>query len=130
MKQVLFTAIALLFVILLSSCEGNTTREWKIRNNSSTIIYANFDVIQSPVTADTIPPGETQTFAISDARGGNEDPGGPLDGVNSILIFNTSDTLKKDYTLETNWLISSEQKKKRPSDYYHEYIFEVENGDF
>ena len=70
--------------------------------------------------------GESEVIFITSQRGGSSTIENPANGVNSFLILNLEgDTCKKDYSLESNWATSTEQIKKIPSHWEHEYLFVI-----
>lgn len=119
---------------MLTACEGNTTRVWKVRNNSEKIIkvkpgiqmnyFSNSDTIYIQV-------GKIETIGMNDQMGSNPNPGNPTDFIDSLFITNdTNDSLLKDIMADSNWMIRSEERNKVPSDYLHEFILELTYDDF
>lgn len=133
-KRRLFHIAALLAWCSLFACEGNTTRVWMVRNSSEDAIKVTSKMHQNyQEGSDTllIPPATFGTFGINDQRGGTANPGSPSDYIITLQISNASnDSITKDYREDSNWTIRSQHRKKVPSDYLHEFTFEIFEADF
>jgi len=133
MRKQTFLLLTLLGIaILFVACDGNTNREWKIRNNSSLFIRVTATTIfDGDPTVETIIPGFTKVFAITDQLGGTSTPQLPNQVFSSMLIINeTGDTVNKDYTNPGNWETSIKQTKKLPSLFKQKYVLVVTENDF
>ena len=63
--------------------------------------------------------------------GGNSTAQQPETYLSSLVIVNAEgDTAQKDFTNLENWESSIDQVKKTPSQYEHEYVFQVSDLDF
>ena len=126
----LLSVIAISF--LLMSCEGNTNREWIVKNNSSTTIKVEAGLVFNTSTVTkNIAAGSSEIITITEQRGGTATPQTPSDVFSSMIITNAAtDSLNKDYKLAANWKATIEQTKKRPSLYEHEYILNLTDQDF
>ena len=126
--------ITVLFVtVALLGCEGQTTREWYVQNDSSRqltiyadmVFYSNFidTVIIAPYSADMI--------SFNEVRGGQDYAGPAVRQGDSVdVVAQPPDSLTKDIINETNWLVETDHKRKIPSFYYHRFTFVVSNADF
>jgi len=118
--------------LLLTSCEGNTDRDWIIANDSSSSIEvtATF-ILDSGMSKETINSGNSKTITITNQLGGNSTPQAPNEVFTSLLVTNEEGgTFTRDFTLLENWESTIEQTKRVPSNYVHEYILYVTNEDF
>ena len=129
MKHFIFKLTFFLVAITFISCEGNTTYEWKIKNDASNSIFLEIDSSFVGLNEDTILSGETKTILIYDKMGGSSNSGDAIRWGN-LLIYKLNDTLVKNTDLESNWTIFTEQRHKIPSDYYHEFTFKLNDSDF
>ena len=121
----------LAFTSLFLSCEGSTTRERRITNNSSTSIHVVADGANLSNYNKSITPSMNEGFFTSQQRVGTQTLEDPASGVNNIEIVNTfGDTCTKDFFLIDNWDIKTERKSEIPSEWKHEYTFIVEDSDF
>ncbi len=126
----IFTALAIIFI--LSSCEGNTTKEWTINNDTSQTIYVTGnDKVLSVSINESISAGDSKTILVTDMRGGTDQYQNPADHLDSLVIINSnSDSTTKDYMIEANWEILIDERSSIPSDYLHTYDFHVTDNDF
>jgi hypothetical protein len=118
-------------IILLASCEGNTDRVRQVRNNTSGNIQVSANGSMLTNFNKTISINQTEILYIGNQLGGTDYVEYPANGIATMVITNASgDTCTKDFTIQANWDISVEQRKKIPSDWLHEYTFIVEDSDF
>ncbi len=120
----LFTAIA------LSSCEGNTTREWKVINNSSQAFQVDMKSNFNMEKVVTIETGKSEVIYVYETRGGNDDAGNTGDYFESFEIVNMSNTVRKDIQASSNWKAESEHVKRVPSFYEHKFSISISDDDF
>lgn len=119
----------ILLLLALSSCEGNTTRQWTVRNYSSQDISME-TLIDGQSKSFQIEIGDEEIILLDDKRGGQKDPGNAMSRLDSILIFNTQDTAHSNFEDANRWSIKSDHRNKVPSDYFHEFILEITDSDF
>lgn len=120
----LFTAI------ILSSCEGNTTREWKVINNSSQAFQVDMKSNFNSEKIVTIETGKSETIYVYDTRGGQDDAGNTSDYFESLEIVNLSNSVRKDILNSSNWKAESEHVKRVPSHYEHKFLISISDDDF
>ncbi len=116
--------------IILSSCEGNTTREWKVTNNSSQAfqvdIKSNFNM-EKLVTIET---GKSEVIYVYETRGGDDDAGNTAEYFESFEIVSLSDSVRKDVQASPNWKSESEHAKRVPSHFEHKFTISISDDDF
>lgn len=120
-------------ILLLSSCEGQTTYEWVVTNSGSDSIraFANVNLNYIGVEEYKIGPGESLTCAASEKRGGTADPGSMTQNLTEFYVLNSAgDTCTKDGFNENNWEAHTKHAKKIPSIYNHSFWFTVNDSDF
>jgi hypothetical protein len=126
-----FQSILLVFIIFLSSCDGNTDRIRIIKNNTTGEIKVTASGTSMSDFNKSILTGQSETLFIGGQMGGTDQVENPSFGISSMIITNaTGDTCTKDYTVQENWEIKVEQTKKRPSNWKQEYTFIVNDSDF
>lgn len=130
-QKTILKFVLFLGIIALTSCEGNTDRIRIIQNNTSGTIQviatgSIFDKVSKSILS-----GQSETLFISNQRGGSSYIEVPATGLDTLIITNSlGDTCKKDFLLQSNWNIRTEQTRKRPSNWQHEYKFAVTDSDF
>ncbi len=131
-SSIFYSLMLLAIATLMTSCEGNTDRDWIIKNNSSTKIDVTATLVfNSSTVSETIDSDISKTLTITNQLGGSERAQLPDEAFSSFIITNENgDTFKKDFALPENWMTTIEQVKKVPSLYEHEYILEVNDEDF
>ena len=121
-------------IMLLVSCEGNTTRVWKIQNNTDKVLKVKPGFhINDLSNTDTIfiLEGKLETIGMYDVPGGDAEPGSPTGQIGDLFITNESnDSLVKDIMVDSNWTTRSMERGKVPSEYLHEFILELSENDF
>lgn len=125
-------AVWLLGALALGACEGNTTRDWVISNQTDEALEIEFQLTSdaSSNTIEQLEANESITVGTWDQRGGTEDPGSPSEQIQVLTITSESgQTSGIDFRDEANWSIESEHRSKVRSDYYHEFTFTVETED-
>jgi hypothetical protein len=118
--------------LFLVSCEGTTIREWKIENHSPDVLTVYADINFSYLPADTtvVHPDQSITIGKTDNMGGQSQAGNPTDNINSILVTTfDGKSLKKDFSLNSNWIVESDHKTKLPSKYLHTFTFVISDED-
>jgi len=130
--KTIFQIAALSIIALLTACEGNTDYTWKVTNNSSSSITAySFGILDTTANVKQIASGNTETVLLGGQMGGNSTAQQPETYLSSLVIVNAEgDTAQKDFTNLENWESSIDQVKKTPSQYEHEYVFQVSDLDF
>ena len=117
--------------LVLSACEGNTDRIRIVKNvtdSELTVYTMSYDSTWSSIQ---IPSGKRETVVTTSQRGGSEDPGSPLLDVFGLIVVNANqDTLKTDLNDANNLVIYSNQIKKAPSNWEHEFVLNVDDADF
>ncbi|MAZ37660.1 MAG: hypothetical protein CL842_09445 [Crocinitomicaceae bacterium] len=122
--------VGLFTAIVLSSCEGNTTREWKVINNSSEAFQVDMKSNFSSEKVVTIETGKSETIYVNDTRGGQDDAGNTSDYFESSEIVNLSNTERKDIQASSNWKSESEHAKRVPSHFEHKFTISISDDDF
>ncbi len=117
-------------VFLWSSCEGATNREWKVTNNSSSTVYVEMKTFGSDLKTESIKAGETKTTSIFNTKKGAKAEMTATEDITSFLIYNDTDTSKKDHNNNENWVSDSEKNKGIPAEYTHKFTFTVADSDF
>jgi hypothetical protein len=123
--------LSLFIIPLFLSCEGETTAENYIQNNSSTsiIVYAETSIV-GEINA-IVQPGEQYLLFTTVNTGGTENFQDPTGYIDSLYVTNLSlDTLQKDHKLSTNWGFVAEETRKAPSTWMHINTFIVTDSDF
>jgi hypothetical protein len=121
----------ILFIFFFFACEGNTDKIRFIQNSSESAILVTANGGSLTDYTNTIAAGQTDTLFFGGQLGGTSQIENPAFGIDTLIIVNAAgDTCTKEYTLQDNWIISVEQIKKRPSNWRHEYTFQVNEGDF
>lgn len=117
--------------VFFSACEGNTDRIRIVKNASTsdvTVYTMNYDSTWSSVQ---IPSGNRETVVTTSQRGGSDSPGDPLGDIMGFVVVNDNqDTLKTDLNDINSWVIYSNQVKKAPSHWEHEFVLNVKDVDF
>lgn len=120
-----------IIIIFLASCEGNTTRDWRVDNQSSTTIYVESCLTGTvDTTVRVIDPEVMKTITITSEDKGNSIPQEAYEVFTHFLIFNASDTIEKNFTKNENWDIYIEHTKSNPDHFEMIYTVEVKNSDF
>lgn len=125
-------ALALLPVLLLMSCDGSSTYRHWLRNTTDEPVHVRAEITASAMVIDTdIDAGEETVFSVFELIGGRPDPGLPTEWIMNMVVTNAAgDTLKTDVAMEASWGICSEQLRKVPSSYQHDFFLEVRAADF
>lgn len=98
-------SFALLMVILLCSCEGETTYTQRVTNFSNDTIALQI-VSQYDNTLDYVflTPGKSETLFVLSKLGGDESAPNCTFEIDSVIVFIASGkTLKKDFTNPNDW---------------------------
>lgn len=122
----------LLFLVtatVLTSCDGGTNRSWHMTNLSGTTFQVK-TYTHGEETFEVLTDGQSKEIFGYDNIGGDSNPGRTVDYVDSLWVIAGLDTMKKDYTLDSHWVIMSEQTRKIPSSWEHDFWFVVEADDF
>lgn len=128
--------VSIAFVaVLLMGCEGNTQQSYFLENATSdwvTVIHAH-SVFTDGMDLDTvsIAAGERQELGVENWLGGREQPDLPAAFIDTLIVFNSAGQLcTKNWLLMSEWEIESFEDRKVPSQWRHEYTFNVTEGDF
>jgi hypothetical protein len=133
MMRALLSVFSTGSVILLASCEGTTTQEWKVRNASRAAIQVTpaFHVVDMQVGTTTVQSGEEVLIATSDeGRGARPDAETHIGNVERILITTDTDTAARNGTQLSDWSSSSERKRRIPGHWDHVHVLTVTDADF
>lgn len=128
MKHILW----LVFIpFLLISCDGNTDREFMVKNASSQTVQVYVEsVYNSEIDTISIGIGQTANVVYHNSMGGNSNEGTMSDFIQAMTAVNDSgQVLQKDYLLNENWLIESERVSRVPPDWRHTYTFVITDAD-
>jgi len=122
----------MVLAIVFVSCEGNTDWTWYIENDSSGTIEVHSVINLNDIDSiQFIPSGVQREIATMNMRGGRENPGSPSASMVSLVILNEEgDTILKDPKIDGNWFSNSIQRKKIPSQWEHDFHFQVFDVDF
>lgn len=112
------------------SCEGQTNRTWKVHNLSSYDVNIEYKEVFGEIEDTILASGEKMQIGYIELLGGQSEAGEPEEYIDSLLIFNLTDTCKKDFKLAENWIIVSDHFSRIPSTFTHEFTFEIEDKDF
>lgn len=117
--------------LVLSACEGNTDRVRIVKNVTTSEITAYVMSYDSVWTTFQIPSGRRETVFASSQFGGSDYAGEPLIDVLGFVIVNSdNDTLKTNLYDVDSWVVYSNQLKKAPSNWEHEFVLYVTDADF
>lgn len=130
MKLKTLRFMAIIGIPLLIACEGNTYREWNVVNNSSTQIQIELKSDLSDLEQSSVGPDSIRRIMVTDQLGGSDFPGNPTHSFDSLLIYNSNDTLIKSVFDSANWIIESEQVSTAPSGWVHRFNFTITDQDF
>jgi len=117
--------------VLLFACNGSTTNESIIRNNSSKtvsfLLYNNGFIRGDTIT---IEPAQSKTISIGETSQADEDAPDCARRIDSALvIIEGGGTLLKDISESDNWLVETEQSRNIPREFEHICIFSFGNID-
>ena len=130
-KKIIRFAIPLV-IILLASCEGNTIREWRVSNESSTSIVVRVGLVyDSDTVFQSIETGQEEIITITSEDRGNSQPQQAYE-VFSYFLVTTSDgeTTDMHYADNDSWEIYMEKSKNSPPHYEQTYTLIVTDADF
>lgn len=119
-----------ILVLLLSSCEGATDREFTVENKSSDTITVLASGFGEDTLTYTIPPTKSEMIKVYNLRGGQSDPGSPGDYFDFISIYSETDTAQLDFADQNRWTICSSHERKFPSWYVHTFLLKVNDAHF
>ncbi len=120
-----------LVIFFLASCEGNTNREWRVNNNSSTTIVVRAGIFSSDTLYLSIEPQVEKIITITSEEKGNSEPQQAYDVFSHFLVTNADgETTDMDYVDNDNWDIYIEESKRSPPHFEHTYTLVVTNADF
>ena len=130
MKLKAIRLIVILVLPLLIACEGNTYREWNVVNNSTSQIQIELKSGLSDLELSRVGPDSIRRIIVTDQLGGSDFAGNPTQSFDTLLIFNSTDTLIKNVYDSANWIIESEQASKTPSGWEHKFNLTITDQDF
>lgn len=132
MKTIITYIAPFLILFGFASCEGETTRNWFIKNNSSgAIIVTDHSIKTNEVSSVTIPSGSSQVIEITYQRGGSTRADFASETFYSITVINAlGDTTTKDCINEGSWIYEIIHRKKVPSIYEQNYYLQLSDSDF
>ncbi len=130
MKNILNFLLLLSLIVVLSSCEGSTNYTYRVHNTSSFDISLEIESFFSVDTLQTISSGKEVIVMTGDMLGGRESSGSPSNHITKFLIYNSTDTMTKDFETDENWTIKSDHVRKIPSAYEHEFLLTFSDSDF
>ena len=124
MNRFLFLVIAILSFIF-TACEGYTTREYIVKNNTNDTIIVQFQgILFSDEQTEKIGPNSQSSIYYTDQRGGNANPGLVNETFDHVVVYNIfGDSICPNMLENDSWQIDSEQKNKVPSNYYHTFTY-------
>lgn len=128
-KKATYSLIAILGILFMTSCEGNTNRNYTLINASSHPVTAQIKSVEGK-SEFHIPVNESKLVLSFNQRGGSALAGHPSDYIFKLDIFNIEDTCFKDYTDPEKWNIISEEQSKIPSNWQHGFTFKFSDEDF
>jgi hypothetical protein len=112
------------------ACEGQTSRTWNVHNLSASDVHVEYKYRYTDADDTLLLSGELLEIAYEELLGGQNEAGEPFESIDSLLIFNVTDTCTKDFKLSENWIIVSDHTSRLPSIFKHVFTFEIEDKDF
>ncbi len=131
-NPILFTvAIASAFV-LLTACEGGTTRTWSIHNASTNAVHVRAMVILNGAVVDTVvATGRLVQLTWWEQRGGSGRIEPPTEEFSQIVVTNPQmDTATIAWQLIDTWQVRSDQLRRVPSSWEHTHVLMVTDSLF
>ena len=131
-NPILFTvAIASAFV-LLTACEGGTTRTWSIHNASTNAVHVRATVILNGAVVDTVvATGRLVQLTWWEQRGGSGRIEPPTEEFSQIVVTNPQmDTATIAWQLIDTWQVQSDQLSRVPSSWEHTHVLMVTDSLF
>jgi hypothetical protein len=123
-----------LLAIGLWSCEGNTHQAYFLLNGTAddvVVVHSHSAYLPSPLDTVLVAAGELKALGTEDWLGGRVNPDLPAAFIDTFVVYNAAGVLcTKDWTLMDSWSIESFEDRKIPSQWRHEYTFEVGPTDF
>jgi hypothetical protein len=132
-KAKIFIKIVLpLLILFLASCEGSTSREWIVSNESSTTIKVEATLTHETDTVyKIIASGEKKIITITTEDKGNSLPQQAYDVFTYFLITNADgESTDMQYADNDSWDIYIEETKNNPPHFEMTYTMVVTDGDF
>lgn len=131
-NKILYRLFLPLIIIIMASCQGSSTREWSVKNESSTPIGVWAQVHTSSDTMRyLVESGDSRVLTILIEEKGNSDSQQPSDVYSYFFIKNENgEILTKDWTDLHDWDVFIEQTKSNPPQYFQTYEMIVTNADF
>lgn len=115
----------------LVSCKGDTSRQRVIQNNTGGFIVINAVFTNGETYNSVLMSGSSVTILTTIQTEPSDFITEPSDEIDSMVIINSlSDTLLKDYKLQSNWSNFADEVKKNPETWRHTYTFSVNDIDF
>lgn len=121
MRSIQVAFLGLIVVALLSSCEGNTDRTWRITNSSKSTLY--FKIRSKVQNHDSlkIAPNQTKEIMKYSQLGGNENAGSTSAEFHTIEFVSPKDSSLKELSTSPKWNVVSTQVRRIPSEYEHNF---------
>ena len=121
-----------LLILFLASCEGSTNREWKVSNESSTIIMVKAALThESDTVYKIIASGKEKIITITSEDKGNSIPQEAYDVFTYFLITNADgESTDMQYADNDSWDIYIDKTKSNPPHFDMTYTMVVKDSDF
>ena len=132
LKPTLFTVAIASVLVLLTSCEGGTTRIWSIHNASTSAVHVRATVLLNGAEVDTVvAAGRLVQLTWWEQRGGSSRIEPPTEEFSQIVITNPQmDTATNAWQQIDNWLVQSDQLSRVPSSWEHTHVLVVTDSLF
>lgn len=128
----LFTIAIASALVLLTSCEGGTTRTWSIHNASTNAVQVRATVILNGAVVDTVvAAGRLVQLTWWEQRGGSGSIEPPTEEFSQIVITNPQmDTAAIAWQQIDTWQVQSDQLSRVPSSWEHTHVLVVTDSLF
>jgi hypothetical protein len=131
--KIFYSVVALIAVVVFSSCEGKTTFTKYVDNQSGKELTVSIvgGEVESYNRSFVIPSGEKKTIYLTDETGAKTSVPNCLNGFDSLVITFASDTavhgIAKSPNMESNWTFN--QSKQSSSKIHNYCTFSVAETD-
>jgi hypothetical protein len=131
-NPILFTVAIGSAFVLLTSCEGGTTRIWSIHNASTNSVQVRATVILNGAVVDTVvAAGRLVQLTWWEQRGGSGSIEPPTEEFSQIVITNPQmDTATIAWQQIDTWQVQSAQLRRVPSSWEHTHLLVVTDSLF